>query len=36
MSVRSSMLAGRGTREGQSMTIAINKWIGTLASRHMD
>lgn len=26
-----AMLAGRGTREGQSMTIAINKWIGTLA-----
>jgi hypothetical protein len=26
-----SMLAGRGTREGQSLSIAINKWIGTLA-----
>ncbi len=26
-----SMLAGRGNREGQSLTIAINKWIGTLA-----
>jgi len=26
-----AMLAGRGTREGQSLSIAINKWIGTLA-----
>ena len=26
-----SMLAGRGNREGQSLSIAINKWIGTLA-----
>lgn len=26
-----AMLAGRGNREGQSLTIAINKWIGTLA-----
>lgn len=25
------MLAKRGSREGQSLTIAINKWIGTLA-----
>jgi hypothetical protein len=25
------MLAGRGSREGQSLSIAINKWIGTLA-----
>src|SRR5574341_211556 len=26
-----TMLARRGTREGQSLTIAVNKWIGTLA-----
>ena len=26
-----AMLAGRGNREGQSLSIAINKWIGTLA-----
>jgi hypothetical protein len=26
-----AMLAGRGTREGQSLSIAVNKWIGTLA-----
>ncbi len=26
-----TMLAGRGKREGQSLSIAINKWIGTLA-----
>ena len=26
-----SMLARRGNREGQSLTIAVNKWIGTLA-----
>lgn len=26
-----AMLARRGTREGQSMTIAVSKWIGTLA-----
>jgi hypothetical protein len=26
-----AMLAGRGKREGQSLSIAINKWIGTLA-----
>jgi hypothetical protein len=25
------MLVSRGTREGQSLTLAINKWIGTLA-----
>src|SRR5204863_3713537 len=25
------MLARRGSREGQSLTIAVNKWIGTLA-----
>lgn len=26
-----AMLARRGSREGQSLTIAVNKWIGTLA-----
>jgi hypothetical protein len=26
-----AMIAGRGNREGQSLSIAINKWIGTLA-----
>ena len=26
-----AMLAGRGNREGQSLSIAVNKWIGTLA-----
>jgi hypothetical protein len=26
-----AMLAKRGSREGQSLTIAVNKWIGTLA-----
>jgi len=26
-----SMLVKRGSREGQSLTIAVNKWIGTLA-----
>lgn len=26
-----AMLARRGSREGQSLTIAINKWVGTLA-----
>ena len=26
-----AMLAARGTREGQSLSIAVNKWIGTLA-----
>ena len=26
-----AMLTGRGSREGQSLSIAINKWIGTLA-----
>lgn len=26
-----AMLVKRGSREGQSMTIAVNKWIGTLA-----
>jgi hypothetical protein len=26
-----AMLARRGSRKGQSLTIAINKWIGTLA-----
>ena len=26
-----AMLVRRGTREGQSLTIAVNKWIGTLA-----
>jgi hypothetical protein len=26
-----AMLARRGNREGQSLSIAINKWIGTLA-----
>jgi len=26
-----AMLAHRGSREGQSLTIAVNKWIGTLA-----
>ena len=26
-----AMLARRGSREGQSLSIAINKWIGTLA-----
>lgn len=26
-----AMLVSRGTREGQSLTLAINKWIGTLA-----
>ena len=25
------MLARRGSRQGQSLTIAVNKWIGTLA-----
>lgn len=29
-----AMLARRGTREGQSLTIAVSKWIGTLAGRH--
>ena len=26
-----SMLVKRGSREGQSLTIAVNKWLGTLA-----
>jgi hypothetical protein len=26
-----AMLAGRGNRDGQSLSIAVNKWIGTLA-----
>jgi hypothetical protein len=26
-----NMLVGRGSREGQSLTIAVSKWIGTLA-----
>ena len=26
-----AMLARRGTREGQSLTIAVSKWVGTLA-----